>query len=105
MNPIRRNVTKLFIAPLALTIAALFASPLAIADNDHDDDYGSYGRSGFSIAVIGDWPYANTKVQPPARVLFDNANLLYNSIHADRSITHVLHVGDIPAGSEPCTGA
>ena len=103
MNTIRKNVSKLLFAPVALAIAALFTAPLAIADNDHDND--AYGRGGFAVAVIGDWPYANTTVQPPKRVLFDNAALLYNSINADRHITHVLHVGDIHSGSEPCTGA
>lgn len=50
-----------------------------------------------TLAVIGDWPYG--------QVLFDNASLLIDSVNADPQVSRVLHVGDIHAGSQPCTSA
>jgi hypothetical protein len=98
VNISKRKAARLLAGSALLGLAALLSAPVALADNDE-------GHGGFAVAVIGDWPYANTTTTPPRRVLFDNAQFLYNSVNADRSITHVLHVGDIHSGSEPCTGA
>jgi len=98
MNTMTKSASRLLLGGALLSLAALLTAPLARADSD--DAYGA-----FTVAVIGDWPYANTATTPPKRVLFDNAHLLYNSVNADRSVTHVMHVGDIHSGSEPCTGA
>jgi hypothetical protein len=98
MNNMTRSASRLLLGGALLSLAALLTAPLARADSD--DGYGA-----FSVAVIGDWPYANTATTPPKRVLFDNAHLLSNSVNADRSVTHVMHVGDIHSGSEPCTGS
>jgi hypothetical protein len=49
------------------------------------------------VAVFGDWPYN--------QLLLDNAPLLVNSINADRSVSAVIHIGDIHSGSMPCTSA
>jgi hypothetical protein len=72
-------------------LAAGFLSTASAAINNSDLD------KPLTIAVIGDWPYG--------KVLFDNANLLINSINADADVKLVLHVGDIHSGSQPCTGA
>lgn len=50
-----------------------------------------------TIAVFGDWPYA--------QLLLDNAPLLTGSVNADPKVSLVLHVGDIHSGSMPCTSA
>jgi hypothetical protein len=50
-----------------------------------------------TLAVIGDWPYGT--------VLFNNANLLINSVNADPAVRLLMHVGDIHSGSQPCTSA
>jgi hypothetical protein len=94
---------KNILASAAFIGAALVAST-AWADDDGKENK-SRSENAFTFAAIGDWPYANTTVTPPKRVLFDNANLLSNSINADADVSLVLHVGDIHSGSEPCTGA
>src|SRR5258706_5024364 len=83
---------KKILLPIALA-AAVHAMPATAFDDDHDED--SSGR--ITIAVIGDWPYNN--------LLLDNANLLVDSVNADRSVKLVIHVGDIHSGSQPCTSA
>src|SRR5262249_5678384 len=50
-----------------------------------------------TIAVFGDWPYA--------QLLLDNAALLTGSVNADPDVSLVMHVGDIHSGSMPCTSA
>ena len=50
-----------------------------------------------TLAVFGDWPYS--------KVLLDNAGLLLNSVNADPDVSLVMHLGDIHAGSDPCTSA
>jgi hypothetical protein len=94
---------KKLLTSSALVVAALF-SVAAVADDDGKENK-SRSENAFSFAAIGDWPYANTAVKPPKRVLFDNANLLSDSINADPDVSLVLHIGDIHSGSEPCTGA
>jgi hypothetical protein len=94
---------KNILASAALIGAALVASA-ALADDDGKENK-SRSEHVFTFAAIGDWPYANTAVKPPKRVLFDNANLLSDSINADPDVSLVLHIGDIHSGSEPCTGA
>jgi hypothetical protein len=69
----------------ATTAKPLVAEPLSAAPE------------GFRFAVIGDWPYND--------LLLNNANLLVDSINADRSVQLVIHVGDIHSGSQPCTSA
>jgi hypothetical protein len=93
---------KKILASTALISAALFA--FAAAADDDGKENSSRSESQFSIAAIGDWPYANTSVSPIKRVLFDNAHLLSDSINADPDVSLVLHIGDIHSGSEPCTG-
>jgi hypothetical protein len=95
---------KRIIASAALLAAALSAFP-AVADDDSKEK--SRSENAFSFAAIGDWPYANTSkvpIPPENRILFNNANLLWDSINADPDVSLVLHVGDIHSGSEPCTG-
>src|SRR5262249_19195609 len=55
-----------------------------------------------TIAVFGDWPYANSNGH---HFLLENAPLLINSINNDPDVSLVIHVGDIHSGTEPCTGA
>ena len=55
-----------------------------------------------TIAVFGDWPYANSNTH---HFLLDNASLLIDSINSDPDVSLVIHVGDIHSGSEPCTSA
>ena len=80
---------------IALLSAALLAAGLvapAIADNSHDDSHAA-----LTLAVIGDWPYND--------LLLNSANLLIDSVNADRHVRFLLHVGDIHSGSQPCTSA
>src|SRR5438105_11609778 len=79
---------------LAAAIAAMCsATPASAAENDRDAD----SEASFTIAVFGDWPYND--------LLLKNANLLIDSVNADRSVQMVIHVGDIHSGSQPCTSA
>jgi hypothetical protein len=55
-----------------------------------------------TIAVFGDWPYANSNGH---HFLLENAPLLIDSINNDADVSLVIHVGDIHSGSEPCTSA
>ena len=82
---------KQFLVAAALA-AACFTTPV-FADNEHDDG----NDNPLTIAVFGDWPYNN--------LLLNNANLLIDSINADRRVQFVIHVGDIHSGSQPCTSA
>jgi hypothetical protein len=75
----------------ALLVAGLFITGSAIA-KEHDE-----GDGPITLAVFGDWPYN--------QILLDNANLLINSVNADRHVSLVMHVGDIHSGSQPCTSA
>jgi hypothetical protein len=85
----------------AIAIAAALAGGNAGAFGDAGSDYAGLllGNTGepVTIAVFGDWPYA--------QLLLDNAALLTGSVNADPSVSLVLHVGDIHSGSMPCTSA
>jgi hypothetical protein len=63
-------------------------------DQRHEDK--NFDRP-ITVAVIGDWPYN--------KLLLDNAHLLIDSINADVNVSRLIHVGDIHAGSMPCTSA
>ncbi|HEX3121777.1 MAG TPA: hypothetical protein VHQ21_00620 [Rhodanobacteraceae bacterium] len=87
---------KKFLAATALlgatltTSAALAEPPFWLFPNSED-------TPPITIAVFGDWPYA--------QLLLDNAALLTGSINADTDVSLVVHVGDIHSGSMPCTSA
>ncbi len=81
-----------------IIIGALLASALssagALAEERRDDDRN---QDKVTLAVFGDWPYG--------QVLYDNAQLLINSVNADPAVSRIIHVGDIHSGSQPCTSA
>ncbi|MDT4328676.1 hypothetical protein ACQE3E_10325 [Methylomonas sp. MED-D] len=79
----------------ALSAASLVFAASANADSDRRDDDNA--DRPVTIAVIGDWPY-----NP---LLLDNAHLLIDSVNADPAVSRLIHVGDIHAGSMPCTSA
>ena len=83
---------KRFLVSAAIA-AACFALPAMADDNGRDDD----SDGTLTIAVFGDWPYND--------LLLANANLLVNSVNADRGVSLVMHIGDIHSGSQPCTSA
>ena len=78
----------------ALISVSLIAAAAAIAEDRNDD---SRSNRPVTIAVTGDWPYSQS--------LLDNASRLINSVNADRSVSWVVHLGDIHFGSGPCTSA
>jgi hypothetical protein len=85
---------KTFLRSSALLAAGICFANFAVAhDFDRDDDSGK----PLTIAVFGDWPYSQT--------LLNNAQLLINSVNADRDVSLVVHAGDIHSGSMPCTSA
>jgi len=90
---------KTFALSLALTAFGLGTIGCANADEyrnnyrDNDND----GLRPLTLAVFGDWPYNQN--------LLNNAPLLINSVNADPQVDIVIHVGDIHAGSAPCTSA
>jgi hypothetical protein len=84
---------KRALAVIAVLFVALTASPAAA---ERADDEGDRDRA-LTLAVIGDWPYGTD--------LFDDAQLLLDSVNNDPRVSLVLHVGDIHSGSQPCTGA
>jgi len=59
MNTLTKSASRLLLGGALLSLAALLTAPLARADSD--DAYGA-----FTVAVIGDWPYANTATTPPS---------------------------------------
>lgn len=80
--------------PTMLLAAFVAAGAPASADEDrHEHRHGN--RT--TIAVFGDWPYSKT--------LFDNAQVLIDSVNSDAEIGLVMHLGDIHAGGAPCTSA
>jgi len=79
----------------ALCVAGLLSASSANADGDRRDDENA--DRPVTIAVIGDWPYN--------KLLLDNAHLLIDSVNADPAVSRLIHVGDIHAGSMPCTSA
>ncbi len=80
----------------AALLAALLPIPtLTQAADDGRGDIESVRP--VTIAVFGDWPYSQN--------LLTNAPLLVNSVNTDRSVSLVVHVGDIHSGSMPCTSA
>ena len=78
---------------LAATVAAACLSSTAFADGTGHDE----SDAPVTFAVFGDWPYND--------LLLQNANLLIDSVNADRDVRLVLHVGDIHSGSQVCTSA
>src|SRR6185295_1247185 len=83
-----KNVSCALLAAAAVTSTA-FAEENERGDRDD--------LRPITLAVFGDWPYSQN--------LLDNAHLLINSVDADRSVSLVMHVGDIHSGSMPCTSA
>jgi hypothetical protein len=77
------------------TLALLFLAGAAMGQSSIAAEPPS--AAPMTLAVFGDWPYK--------RVLLDSASLLIDSINADPQVELVLHLGDIHAGSQPCTGA
>lgn len=86
---------KLLLPASALCVAGLLSASSANADGDRRDDENA--DRPVTIAVIGDWPYN--------KLLLDNAHLLIDSVNADPAVSRLVHVGDIHAGSMPCTSA
>ncbi|NJA06129.1 MULTISPECIES: hypothetical protein [Methylomonas] len=86
---------KLLLPASALCVAGLLFAASANADGDRRDDENA--DRPVTIAVIGDWPYN--------KLLLDNAHLLIDSVNADPAVSRLIHVGDIHAGSMPCTSA
>jgi hypothetical protein len=81
-------------ATTALYVTGLMSACAFAADTNPN---GNDAATPITIAVFGDWPYA--------QLLLDNAPLLVNSVNADPAVSLVLHVGDIHSGSMPCTSA
>ena len=79
-----------FLGAAITTSAALAEQPVWLFPNSDD-------APPITIAVFGDWPYA--------QLLLDNAALLTGSVNADPDVSLVVHVGDIHSGSMPCTSA
>jgi len=86
-------MTRRFLAPIALLLACAASCTAVLAKSGSGDDSGSR----LTIAVIGDWPYNN--------LLLSSSALLTDSVNADKSVSLVIHVGDIHSGSQPCTSA
>jgi hypothetical protein len=86
---------KILVAAVLLSAAG--ATAAVAADTTRNDQV--------TVAVFGDWPYADTSVTPPNKFLLENAPLLIKSINGDPNVSVVIHVGDIHSGSEPCTSA
>jgi hypothetical protein len=85
-------MNKIFLT-LASGVLVLAAGQATAAD-PYADNWGS--NKPITLAVMGDWPY-NT-------LLMKNAPLLINSINSSSpKVNRVMHVGDIHAGSMPCT--
>lgn len=85
-------MTGSIISTLLLTAGMATMTPVMA------DDHGAGDSGGpLTLAVFGDWPYSTN--------LLNNAQLLLNSVNADRAVDLVLHVGDIHSGSMPCTSA
>jgi calcineurin-like phosphoesterase family protein len=83
------------------TLVVFVALCLALVAGHGDAGNGTPINTGsadtLTLAVYGDWPYG--------QALFDAAPLLLASINSDPKVRLVLHVGDIHAGTQPCTGA
>jgi len=88
-------MSKAVRASLVLAVSSILSLTAVAHDDDRDRD-GDELRP-VTLAVFGDWPYS--------QVLLDNAQLLINSVDADRDVSLVLHVGDIHSGSMACTSA
>lgn len=86
---------KKLLVSATLLAASVWWAPTAIASDRDTDDRDA--DKPLTLAVFGDWPYNQN--------LLSNAPLLINSVNADRRVSLVLHVGDIHAGSMPCTSA
>lgn len=83
-----------------LSVSALCAAGLIYAISGYADDQRHEDENAdrpITIAVIGDWPYN--------KLLLDSAHLLVDSVNADPAVSRLIHVGDIHAGSMPCTSA
>ncbi len=78
----------------ALLVAWSAAGCAVPGGTDRDERHDDKGRGAFSLALIGDMPYAAAQLAP-----FDG---LIADINADESVRFVLHAGDIKGGSERC---
>ena len=83
-------VATAFLGAALTTASALAEQPVWLFPNSED-------TPPITLAVFGDWPYA--------QLLLDNAALLTGSVNADPDVSLVVHVGDIHSGSMPCTSA
>ncbi|MDD5581012.1 MAG: hypothetical protein PHY16_17290 [Methylobacter sp.] len=83
-----------------LSVSALCATGLISATSVYANDMRHEDENSdrpVTVAVIGDWPYN--------KLLLDNAHLLSDSVNEDVNVSRLIHVGDIHAGSMPCTSA
>ena len=83
-------------------LAAIALLSVAVLNNVATDAAPATRNDQVTIAVFGDWPYADSAGN---RFLLANAHLLINSVNNDPDVSLVIHVGDIHSGSEPCTSA
>lgn len=88
------TLKNLLPASFLCAASLIYATSAYAIDKSYEDEHSD--RS-ITIAVIGDWPYNQN--------LLDNAHLLIDSVNADTNVSHLIHVGDIHAGSMPCTSA
>ena len=95
MNRFENNKLKPVLMSCALLATAALSTSAAFADDRGRGD--DEDLRPITLAVFGDWPYSQN--------LLDNAHLLINSVDADRSVSLVIHVGDIHSGSMACTSA
>ena len=86
---------KATVLSAVLVVGASILTSAALADEGFHGD-GDRAKP-LTLAVFGDWPYSQN--------LLDTAQLLINSVDADRDVSLVMHVGDIHSGSMPCTSA
>lgn len=88
------TLKNLLPASFLCAIGLIYAASTYAVDKNHEDEHSD---RPITIAVIGDWPYNKN--------LLDNAHLLTDSVNADATVSQLIHVGDIHAGSMPCTSA
>lgn len=88
------TLKNLLSASFLCAASLIYVASAHAINKDHEDEHSDHA---ITIAVIGDWPYNQN--------LLDNAHLLIDSVNADTNVSHLIHVGDIHAGSMPCTSA
>ncbi len=81
-----------------LALGAAVAVPSAASAGDHGRD----DNRGFTYAVYGDAPYGTT---PTDTSETDATPAFVRAVNSDKSVSTVLHVGDIHSGSQFCTQA